>query len=1364
MINPETAKVEDTISIGDIADRIAVSDDGQFLYVGIGSRALIKRYQLQSHNIDLQISVGTDAQGRNLMPASMIVLPGQPNSILIARGYWPAVEPPLFPIASQDIAVFDGAVQRPQTVALNVSSLYVRPSTGSIYGWGSGQVSGLVVTAAGVSQTWSTPVSFTADSMPTWSGRLVTDRTGYVFDLDADVTLGRLSPSNVSSCLLVADPAGASAFVAQGDFLAASLVQYSLANFRATASVNLGGNQDDFLGGCDYVSVLHTWGADGIAISAFQHSGGGSHLVFFHATGLAAIAPPPLPTPIVDPSGSIRLPLPATGMVYDATRNLLWAGVPGIVASVGNSIVSVDPATGKIVDVIYAGGEPATLAISTDGSRLFATLAGSPVIAVLDLNAKRLAQTFSILDAGANSPNWKAFSLAAVPNKNDSVVVVRVVSLDIYTSSVVVYQNGVPLPDSFASYVDRIYPGDAASTFYATATGLQYAGGTHDVYRLAADPSGIHLDRQLNPLGLGSDPVFWSGLLYDRGNLFTSAGELWTPDTSQLLGRFGSDGLPVGFSDQDRIAYVQTTGVTLFDISTLRPLALVPFTAYQIRTMTAAVRIGANVIGASIGGDILLIPLSSMPTWSSYSGQLQSAGTNFQRLDIPVSAMSVLPGTSKLLLATPSRAGSLGNSIITFDMDAGHLDAAAYVGSEPTLLAPSPDGSAVYGYASGERHIVRVNLTSGGRDLVFAADPTGGASQYSVSDILEQPDGSLAVSDDGGAIAVFDNGTPRPVVDWNTQGAYAYVPATFKLASDQSGGVLYAFNTFLSTFEFKRDSVSPDGVRWLSSVGGLISGYYTEIRYSQGLLYTSNGDVIDPERSRRVGRFVSPNTGFYFAHILLDPAAGRAYFSSLIGSQIAVFDMHTYAYLGSVTVPVKSYSYSGVQSMVKFGEDGLAYLTNDGEVYLTRISSIALLAAPVPSPQPTLPATSGVSIIDLASQDIAYDSSRNLLYATVPNSEAAFGDRIAAVDLATGKLVIADSAGTGPRLLALSSDQNRLYFTSGLVNNPGYNGFSATSEGVRTLDLVSGLISPSFAVIPPGSDTSYSILDLAAIPGQPQSIATIHNLYENYLFPDGTRALFDRGPVSLRIFDNATQRPNALGLGSIVCTSLQAGAAASTIYCGSTSSFSRLSVDNYGLAAISTTAISAGNGTFGHFVFNGGRIYTTTGLVLDAQTMDVIFSVPAQGPVAIDGALVYWLDPSGSDPSQPSVMLRSFDIATLQPIASKQIKVTSPDVTRLVAAGQGRLAFRAGREIYIVYSDGSHTGVIEPVLPPPRLDCSFSLSPGGQAYPATGGLGTIRVTINNLCAWAPATGSDWITISGKIVNGGFTTVQYQSRR
>src|SRR6266404_3997657 len=120
---------------------------------------------------------------------------------------------------------------------------------------------------------------------------------------------------------------------------------------------------------------------------------------------------PTVPTPTKDRYGAIHLGLAANGLAFDAGRNLLWASVPGI-APIGNSVVSIDPRTGNIIDRIDAGSDPGVLALSADGSHLFAALGGAPAIESIDLTAKR-GSAFSVLNA-ANSPYYLAVALAPV--------------------------------------------------------------------------------------------------------------------------------------------------------------------------------------------------------------------------------------------------------------------------------------------------------------------------------------------------------------------------------------------------------------------------------------------------------------------------------------------------------------------------------------------------------------------------------------------------------------------------------------------------------------------------------------------------------------------------------------------------------------------------------------------------------------------------------------------------------------------------------------------------------------------------------------------------------------------------------------
>ena len=526
------------------------------------------------------------------------------------------------------------------------------------------------------------------------------------------------------------------------------------------------------------------------------------------------------------------------------------------------------------------------------------------------------------------------------------------------------------------------------------------AGGTTDVYRLIVDSTGVRIATQLNDLVLGTGAGAYgslaayqlASLVYDSGRLFTSAGQILTPDTKRILGSVAltpAYGLPVPFSEQNGVVYVQSyspqVSAIFYDLGTFRPLRSVPLqtgppcgcttSSPSAVNLAAAVRAGNSAIAIAANGEIVIAPLANFQPWPSNTGSVQTVSSGVRQINMPVNAISVLPGTAKLLLATPSAAGSIGNSIVTFSPDTDQIENAAFIGSEPSILAAAPDGSAVYAYLSGEFDIGRLNVASGGTDLVY---PSGGSNQYQygVFDMAASPDGGLAVSYSGtfafggaveaigagGTIAVFDNGVLRPQFDSNSEGPLANDPATFNLAFNDSGSLLYAYNSFLSTFELKRDAVSDQGVRWLSTTGGLIAGYSTTIRYAQGLLYTSNGSVVDPERSLVVGRFSDP---WLFQGgsnaVAPDVAAGRMYFATASG--ILLFDINTHALLGRLPVNLGSNSFNYPyfpQNLVRFGPDGLAFLSTNRQVYIVSISAIPLLPTPILSPQLPFIAPNGI--------------------------------------------------------------------------------------------------------------------------------------------------------------------------------------------------------------------------------------------------------------------------------------------------------------------------------------------------------------------------------------------------------------------
>ncbi len=173
-------------------------------------------------------------------------------------------------------------------------------------------------------------------------------------------------------------------------------------------------------------------------------------------------------------------------MVYNPVNGLFYVSVPSSVgAPYGNSVVSVDPATGALGTPILVGSEPDKLAITADGNFLWVALDGASAVRKVNLSAGTAGLQFSL---GGNTGVYAApptvYALAALPGATDSVVVAN--SGSSYNSALAIYDSGVPRGAAsttasfaypYALQVDgtrnEIYAGGSAyNTYTYSASGL----------------------------------------------------------------------------------------------------------------------------------------------------------------------------------------------------------------------------------------------------------------------------------------------------------------------------------------------------------------------------------------------------------------------------------------------------------------------------------------------------------------------------------------------------------------------------------------------------------------------------------------------------------------------------------------------------------------------------------------------------------------------------------------------------------------------------------------------------------------------------------------------------------------------------
>jgi uncharacterized protein (TIGR03437 family) len=91
-VNPDTGDFVKNVFIGSEPNQLALSDDSQYLYVALDGASAIRRLNLASFQPDLQFPLDQGQTpnligGYGLFVADMRVVPGAPNSVVIARRY-----------------------------------------------------------------------------------------------------------------------------------------------------------------------------------------------------------------------------------------------------------------------------------------------------------------------------------------------------------------------------------------------------------------------------------------------------------------------------------------------------------------------------------------------------------------------------------------------------------------------------------------------------------------------------------------------------------------------------------------------------------------------------------------------------------------------------------------------------------------------------------------------------------------------------------------------------------------------------------------------------------------------------------------------------------------------------------------------------------------------------------------------------------------------------------------------------------------------------------------------------------------------------------------------------------------------------
>ncbi|MFN8542190.1 MAG: hypothetical protein U0232_32530 [Thermomicrobiales bacterium] len=145
ILDPITGALEQAIPVGSEPNRLALSRDSRYLYVGLDGAAAISRIDLTTRQVDLQFSLGSGSSGPRY-PGQIVVSPDDPATIAVVRRYR-NVSP-----SNAGVALFTNGEQRPEETRGHTDSEAITfcSSGDLLYGGDNGTLYVMGVSASGV--------------------------------------------------------------------------------------------------------------------------------------------------------------------------------------------------------------------------------------------------------------------------------------------------------------------------------------------------------------------------------------------------------------------------------------------------------------------------------------------------------------------------------------------------------------------------------------------------------------------------------------------------------------------------------------------------------------------------------------------------------------------------------------------------------------------------------------------------------------------------------------------------------------------------------------------------------------------------------------------------------------------------------------------------------------------------------------------------------------------------------------------------------------------------------------------------------------------------------------------------------------
>jgi hypothetical protein len=493
-VNPHTGRIVASQALTTQPLTVAVSNDGQYVYVGFDMGGGVQRFIAKTLAPDLKIAVGDNTT----YIQDIQVSPVDPRTIAVCAWF-------IVPFMQRPgVVVFDDAVMRPNmfqgTFAVpgyifgyanvDAGKTSWSPDASTLYVFNLSQqgMYQLNVTAQGLSLadwlTWVPSQGIGGRIV----GHVVYIDGGQVVDLTGPVqVLGRFPGGYTNQQYRAELLANNKSFSVEDHYNAVPTVDAMI--LWASDTTNYSTIDSLIFPGITSATEgkLYSWGTEGIAW------GDSGRLViasgnFAQSGGAAApIASPPVVSSgtamgTVNPLSYQILAAAALDVAADKCQNL-YVSTSGGSGFHPNSVVAIDPANGMAKTSVYAGSEPYYLAVADDCSAVYAGLAQSSSVVRINVASMGVDETIP-LPANAEWGFATSRSLSVAPGAPHSVAVATETS---GTGCLAIDNNVMIFDDATARPIAYSNPNDA---FYAVR-GVAFGATASALYGFSLDHSDV---------------------------------------------------------------------------------------------------------------------------------------------------------------------------------------------------------------------------------------------------------------------------------------------------------------------------------------------------------------------------------------------------------------------------------------------------------------------------------------------------------------------------------------------------------------------------------------------------------------------------------------------------------------------------------------------------------------------------------------------------------------------------------------------------------------------------------------------------------------------------------------------------------